>query len=115
MLSTVKPTPITISLNLWSVLANATSTQNVQDSTHRNAFGHECYVKWQVEDLDNVNTGPAPPPAPPPQGDKRPQGPQVSDCLCVFDVDRTLTAKQGWYDCPGTSAHNEVPDWAYNG
>jgi len=87
----------------------------LQDMTHRQAWGHQCYVKWQAENLDNVNVGPAPPPAPPPEGDKRPEGPQVSDCLCVFDVDRTLTAKQGWYDCPGTEAHNDVPDWAYNG
>jgi len=87
----------------------------LQDLTHRTAWGHQCYVKWQVEDLDDVNTGPAPGPAPPPQGEKRPQGPQVSDCMCIFDVDRTLTAKQGWFDCPNTEAHNEVPDWAYNG
>ena len=50
-----------------------------------------------------------------PTGDKRPQGEQVSDCLCVFDVDRTLTAKQGWDSCPNTMAHGDVPDWAYNG
>jgi hypothetical protein len=87
----------------------------LQDMTHRQTWGSQCYVKWQAEDLSNVNVGPAPPPAPPPTGDKRPEGPQVSDCLCVFDVDRTLTAKQGWYDCPGTEAHNDVPDWAYNG
>lgn len=87
----------------------------LQDLSHTEKWGHDCYVKWQVEDLSNVNNGPAPPPAPPPAGDKRPTGPQVSDCLCVFDVDRTLTAKQGWYDCPGTEAHNDVPDWAYNG
>jgi len=87
----------------------------LQDMDHRVAFEHSCYVKWQAENLDNVNVGPAPPPAPPPTGEKRPHGPQVSQCLCVFDVDRTLTAKQGWYDCAGTEAHNEVPDWAYNG
>jgi len=87
----------------------------LQDLAHRNAPGQDCYVKWQVENLDNVEAGPAPPPAPPPTGEKRPTGPQVSDCLCVFDVDRTLTSKQGWYDCPATEAHNDVPDWAYNG
>lgn len=87
----------------------------LQDLTHRNAWGHQCYVKWQAENLDAVTLGAAPPPPPPPVVDIRPEGPQVSDCLCVFDVDRTLTAKQGWYDCPGTEARNDVPDWAYNG
>jgi len=86
----------------------------LQDMTHRQAYGHQCYVKWQAEDLSDVNVGPAPPPPPPPAGAFT-GGAQVSDCLCVFDVDRTLTAKQGWYDCPGTEAHNDVPDWAYNG
>ena len=40
---------------------------------------------------------------------------QVSDCLCVFDVDRTLTARQGETNCPGTEPHPEIPDWAYYG
>lgn len=40
---------------------------------------------------------------------------QVSDCLCVFDVDRTLTSKQGHNDCPNTEPHPEIPDWAYYG
>lgn len=87
----------------------------LQDLNHRQAWGHQCFVKWQSQDLSDVSVGPAPPPAPPPTGDKRPHGAQVSDCLCVFDVDRTLTAKQGWNDCPGIEAHPEVPDWAYNG
>merc|ERR1719224_151029 len=90
----------------WNALASATNTASVQDSTPKMA---------NAPTGSNVNNGPAPPPAPPPAGDKRPSGPQVSDCLCVFDVDRTLTAKQGWYDCPATEAHNDVPDWAYNG
>mmetsp|Transcript_18526 Transcript_18526/g.34745 ORF Transcript_18526/g.34745 Transcript_18526/m.34745 type:complete len:330 (-) Transcript_18526:106-1095(-) len=39
---------------------------------------------------------------------------QESTCLCMFDIDRTLTAKQGSTDCPGTRV---LPfwDWAYGG
>jgi len=43
---------------------------------------------------------------------------QVADCLCIFDVDRTLTAKQGHASvekCPGVENHEEIQDDAYYG
>lgn len=38
-------------------------------------------------------------------------------CLCIFDVDRTLTGKQGLPDdtCPGSERHPDVTDYAYGG
>lgn len=36
------------------------------------------------------------------------------ECLCVFDIDRTLTAKQGWAgQCPTAEEQPNVKDWAY--
>eukprot|EP00930_Biecheleria_cincta_P004849 TRINITY_DN10577_c0_g2_i1.p1 TRINITY_DN10577_c0_g2~~TRINITY_DN10577_c0_g2_i1.p1 ORF type:complete len:421 (-),score=56.16 TRINITY_DN10577_c0_g2_i1:146-1306(-) len=35
-------------------------------------------------------------------------------CLCVFDIDRTLTAKQGT-SCPGSQVLPAIPDDAYDG
>ena len=35
-------------------------------------------------------------------------------CLCLFDVDRTLTGKQG-KSCAGNVHHNDITDWAYGG
>jgi hypothetical protein len=35
-------------------------------------------------------------------------------CLCVFDIDRTLTAKQGWAgQCPTAEEKQGMPDYAY--
>jgi len=37
-------------------------------------------------------------------------------CLCLFDVDRTLTSKQGFADkCPGSEVHKGVEDPAFGG
>mmetsp|Transcript_943 Transcript_943/g.2823 ORF Transcript_943/g.2823 Transcript_943/m.2823 type:complete len:615 (+) Transcript_943:48-1892(+) len=37
-------------------------------------------------------------------------------CLCLFDVDRTLTCKQGKVDkCPGTKEVSGAKDWAFEG
>jgi len=37
-------------------------------------------------------------------------------CLCVFDIDRTLTCKQGWTDqCDGTEEQGGVEDTAFSG
>ena len=39
-----------------------------------------------------------------------------STCLCLFDIDRTLTAKQWGSDhCPGVVQHPGIQDWAYGG
>jgi len=41
---------------------------------------------------------------------------QQDACLCVFDIDRTLTSKQGQHDvCPGSSASDGIVDTAYGG
>jgi hypothetical protein len=38
----------------------------------------------------------------------------ATPCLCVFDVDRTLTGKQGWAgQCPTGQEMAGVMDWAY--
>lgn len=44
-------------------------------------------------------------------------GEDQEPCLCVFDIDRTLTAKQGTADgaCPNTRAVDGITDWAYGG
>lgn len=37
-------------------------------------------------------------------------------CLCVFDIDRTLTCKQGWADqCEGTVEQSGTEDTAFSG
>lgn len=42
--------------------------------------------------------------------------PQAWDCLCVFDIDRTITGKQGHAAaCPGNTEMVGVPDAAYSG
>eukprot|EP00931_Biecheleriopsis_adriatica_P039089 TRINITY_DN22358_c0_g1_i3.p1 TRINITY_DN22358_c0_g1~~TRINITY_DN22358_c0_g1_i3.p1 ORF type:complete len:314 (-),score=26.64 TRINITY_DN22358_c0_g1_i3:218-1102(-) len=38
-----------------------------------------------------------------------------NECLCVFDIDRTLTAKQSASDCPGTQQIPKIEDDAYGG
>jgi len=48
-----------------------------------------------------------PSPAPPP--------PPRLGCLCLFDVDRTLTAKQGAKECPGVQLKPNVQDTAFGG
>ncbi|CAE7507570.1 Sema5b [Symbiodinium pilosum] len=41
---------------------------------------------------------------------------QPDACLCVFDIDRTLTSKQGQQDvCPGSSPSAGIVDTAYGG
>ena len=71
-------------------------------------------MKWEVRDLSGLCAG------------GRPAGflrlcdavptEQVSDCLCVWDIDRTLTAKQGMHNqCPGTKHHPDIKDFAYTG
>lgn len=80
--------------------------------------GYDCFVKWEVRDLTATTTvqvkkdfsdfqpGTVVPP----------KGKQVSDCLCVWDVDRTLTAKQGWHGkCEGSKDYPAITDYAYNG
>ena len=55
--------------------------------------------------------GPSPPPAPTPA-----PTPGSSDCLCIFDIDRTLTGKQERTDvCPANSIQAGVRDNAYGG
>lgn len=43
---------------------------------------------------------------------------QVANCICIFDVDRTLTAKQGIdqiEQCAGVQNHSAIIDLAYDG
>jgi len=62
---------------------------------------------------------PAPPvsPSPPVTSSSLPPMPHVDDdaCLCLFDIDRTLTAKQGssTSQCPGSEVIHGVYDNAY--
>lgn len=70
----------------------------------KHAHGQACYIKLQAGNLDDVVVVPADDEL------KRPQGPQVADCLCVFNVDRTLTARQGRTDCPGTEEQTGIHD-----
>lgn len=64
-----------------------------------------------------------PPPAPAPQGPLPTTPPMPvppanpAACLCVFDIDRTLTAKQGsgGGECPGLTTVPSVEDNAYGG
>lgn len=52
-------------------------------------------------------SAPAPPAPVPPPG---------ADCLCIFDIDRTLTGRQGDTSaCPANSIQSNVKDWAYDG
>jgi len=88
----------------------------LQDLPVEGLPGYECFVKWEVRNLDgvtpDVKNEPAPPePVPEPPVDQA----QVSDCLCVWDVDRTLTAKQDWTDCANTREHPAIADYGYNG
>lgn len=92
----------------------------LQDTEGTIMEGLDCFVKWEVRDLSNPSTAVIP--VIPDFSDfvpgtvVPPQGQQVSDCLCVWDVDRTLTAKQGWQDrCPGTKHYPQIRDYAYNG
>jgi len=72
----------------------------------------DCYMKVSMGDLDYVmDQEPAPPQAVP----EPPEGAQISDCLCIFDIDRTLTAKQEYEDCPGTRKYPNIWDYAYYG
>jgi len=88
----------------------------LQDLPMETAPGHECYVKWEVRNLDGVTAKVKNEPAPPEPVPEPPKGlPQVSDCLCVWDVDRTLTAKQGRTNCPNTKEYPAIPDYGYNG
>lgn len=64
-------------------------------------------MKSSTENLDNTHAGPIAHNT----SLKRPEGPQISDCLCVFDIDRTLTARQGWVDCPGAEEQTGVMDY----
>jgi hypothetical protein len=54
---------------------------------------------------------PVPPPAPP-----APTAPKTPACLCVFDIDRTLTGKQdeAWR-CSGDEGFSNIYDTAYGG
>jgi len=87
----------------------------LQDIPGHKKWGHNCYVKWEVQDLSAI--GPVSVhKAAAPRTNIKPSGPQVSDCLCVWDVDRTLTAKQGTEgSCPNTEPHPSIPDHAYYG
>ena len=50
---------------------------------------------------------PLPTPTPPPSQE---------DCLCIFDIDRTLTGKQGDVkNCPDNRIENTIWDTAYGG
>jgi len=43
-------------------------------------------------------------------------GTSAGDCLCIFDVDRTLTGRQGeTAKCPGNYVQSDVQDPAYDG
>jgi hypothetical protein len=87
----------------------------LQDTKGKSSSGHDCYVKWEVRDLSGeAGAVPRDEPAPPLPVPK-PKGPQVSDCLCVWDIDRTLTAKQGWNHCPNTKLFPGIHDYAYLG
>ena len=46
-------------------------------------------------------------PAPPSEGS--------SACLCIFDIDRTIMAKQDGIGCSGVDVIHEVHDTAYGG
>mmetsp|Transcript_59484 Transcript_59484/g.134081 ORF Transcript_59484/g.134081 Transcript_59484/m.134081 type:complete len:254 (-) Transcript_59484:122-883(-) len=71
--------------------------------------------------------GQSSPPAPKPVRPEPPMPPQyrtttstrapmTSGCLCIFDVDRTLTGKQGaGAKCPSDLVQGEVQDTAYGG
>jgi len=52
-----------------------------------------------------------------PAGSEAPDGSEMSGkCLCVFDVDRTLTGKQGRIaQCPADHVHPAIWDTAYGG
>lgn len=55
-----------------------------------------------------------PPPTKLPIASKAPVG--SSQCLCLFDVDRTLTGKQGLVSrCPGNTLYGGVRDYAFGG
>lgn len=52
------------------------------------------------------------------QRDLQPYTAQAADCICIFDVDRTLTAKQGIdqiQQCTGVQNHSDIVDFAYDG
>lgn len=88
----------------------------LQDTAGAEKEGFDCFVKWEVRDL---SAQAAPPPdfsGFVPGSVQPPTSGQVSDCLCLWDIDRTLTAKQGWQDdCPGTQHYPDIKDYAYNG
>ena len=46
-----------------------------------------------------------------------PPPPPPSHCLCIFDMDRTLTGHQGRTapQCPGNQVQHGIRDWAYGG
>jgi len=56
-----------------------------------------------------VKQSPAPAPQPTPE-----PTPGTRNCLCIFDIDRTLTGKQGdTENCPANLIQSGVEDWAY--
>eukprot|EP00443_Scrippsiella_acuminata_P022241 CAMPEP_0115204292 /NCGR_PEP_ID=MMETSP0270-20121206/19089_1 /TAXON_ID=71861 /ORGANISM="Scrippsiella trochoidea, Strain CCMP3099" /LENGTH=427 /DNA_ID=CAMNT_0002617777 /DNA_START=12 /DNA_END=1295 /DNA_ORIENTATION=+ len=64
---------------------------------------HAKQQQWRIPKVSGA-TGAAPP------------SPRAETCLCLFDVDRTLTGKQGFdHQCPGNQVFPGVSDWAYGG
>eukprot|EP00435_Cladocopium_sp_Y103_P001942 s272_g1.t1 len=58
------------------------------------------------------------PPTPPPKAAPTCAGVVSEKCLCIFDIDRTLTSKQGMQDldkCPGSKGSDGIKDTAYGG
>lgn len=64
----------------------------------------------------DCTTGPSPPAPPSPFPPPAPPAPGVGGCLCVFDIDRTLTGKQEAVgQCPGDVIQPGIHDSAYSG
>lgn len=82
-------------------------------SIHNGMVGYCGGTAAEVVDTPGValcnSPGPSPSPAPSPTG---------GSCLCVFDIDRTLTGAQGvagpGSTCPGNKVINNVWDSAYS-
>lgn len=68
---------------------------------------------WSTSSSPGPSPAPFPQPAPTPAPTALPLPTQ--GCICLFDVDRTLTAKQGVDGCPGVQLVPGVQDTAFGG
>eukprot|EP00933_Yihiella_yeosuensis_P051702 TRINITY_DN49691_c0_g1_i1.p1 TRINITY_DN49691_c0_g1~~TRINITY_DN49691_c0_g1_i1.p1 ORF type:complete len:672 (-),score=95.13 TRINITY_DN49691_c0_g1_i1:445-2460(-) len=87
--------------------------ESVPGCSGHGKFGFDyCYDPQENTSQPSSSTTTSQPSSSTPQ----PKTPVQDACLCVFDIDRTLTGKQGSaHECPGNKEIKGIPDHAYGG